>query len=53
MKNTVYVAYKKYLNGGFVILGVYRDPDDARRRCNEAEEEDLCMWADWEPCEIK
>ena len=53
MKNTVYVAYKRYFNGDFVILGVYNSPDDAKRVCNEAEEETYIQWADWELCEIK
>lgn len=53
MENKVYVAYKKYFNGGFVVLGVYYSPDDAKRRCDEAEEEGYVEWADWDSFEIK
>lgn len=53
MENKVYVAYKKYFNGGVVIMDVYYSPDDAQRRCDEAEEELNVAWTDWESFEIK
>ena len=53
MQNTVYVAYKRYFSGGFLILGVYRSPDDAQRICDEAEEDVNCSYADFEYFEIK
>jgi len=53
MENTVYVAYKRYFSGDFLILGVYYSPDDARRICDEAEEDVNCSYADWEYFEIQ
>lgn len=53
MENTVYVAYKKYFNGDVVIMGVYYSPDDAKHRCDEAEEESCVAWADWESFKIQ
>ena len=53
MNNTVYVAYKRYFSGDFLILGVYYSSDDAQRICDEAEEDVYCSYADWESFEIK
>lgn len=49
MEKIVYVAYAHYIFGETSIIGVYRNPDDAKRRCKEREDEcDHCDYADWE-----
>ena len=53
MDNTVYVAYKRYFSGDFLILGVYYSSDDAQRRCDEEEEDVNCSYADWEYFKIE
>lgn len=53
MNKTVYVAFKRYFSGDFLILGVYYSPDDAKRRCDEAEEDVNCSYADYEWFEIQ
>ena len=53
MESTVYVAYKRYFSGDFLILGVYYSPDDAKRHCDEAEEDPYCSYADFESFEVK
>lgn len=53
MNNTVYVAYKRYFSGDFLILGVYYSPDDAQRHCNEEEDDPYCSYADFESFEIQ
>lgn len=53
MENTVYVAYKRYFSGDFLILGVYYNPDDAQHICDEAEDDVNCSYAECEPFEIK
>lgn len=54
MENTVYVAYAHYFNGEVIIIGVYYNPDDARRVCEEWEDEHgTCDWTEWESFEIK
>lgn len=53
MNNTAYVAYKRYFSSDFLILGVYYSPDDARRICDEAEDDVNCSYADFECFEIK
>ena len=54
MENKVYVAIAHYFSGEVVILGVYYSPDDARRVCDEWEDEHInCDWTEWEPFEIQ
>lgn len=54
MDNTVYVAYAHHFNGRVVILGVYRNVDDALRAGEEWENENTyCDWTDYEMFEIK
>lgn len=49
MEQVVYVAYAHYFDGHTTIIGVYYSPDDARRVCEERENECVdCDWADWE-----
>lgn len=54
MDNTVYVAYAHYFDGHTVILGVYRNSDDAIRAGEEWEKDnDYCDWTDYECFEIQ
>lgn len=54
MENTVYVAYAHHFDKHVVIIGVYYSPDDARRACEEWENEYVyCDWTDYESFEIK
>ena len=52
MYDVVYVAYKKYFSGDVIILGVYSSPDLAQARCDEAEEDVNCAYAEWESFSI-
>ena len=54
MNNRVYVASAHYFSGETIIIGVYYNYDDARRICEEWENEHIyCAWAEWESFEIQ
>lgn len=54
MNGTIYVAYAHHFDGHVVILGVYRNRDDAIHACEEWEKDtDYCDWTDCESFEIQ